>query len=179
LNASADQQYDALIMSNVVPVYPAFKRIWDYLHNTLLKKYAALYNGINVVTGPVFDYNYDGRYDTPEQIQLFLHGTNISIPTHYFVVLTSCKDVRQPVSTCDGELQTVSFLLPHRADNMESCKSTEDESIWVEDHLWFHQSRVRDVEWVTGLEFYSGSVRPVPELLMMKTRPTAAIQRKQ
>ncbi|MEQ2207934.1 hypothetical protein XENOCAPTIV_021374, partial [Xenoophorus captivus] len=109
----------------------------------------------------------------------FLHGTNISIPTHYFVVLTSCKDVRQPVSTCDGELQTVSFLLPHRADNMESCKSTEDESIWVEDHLWFHQSRVRDVEWVTGLEFYSGSVRPVPELLILKTRPTAVIQRKQ
>lgn len=46
-----------------------FSGIWDYLHNTLLKKYASIYNGINVVTGPVFDYNYDGRYDTTEQIQ--------------------------------------------------------------------------------------------------------------
>uniref|UniRef100_A0A3B3VG78 Venom phosphodiesterase 2-like n=1 Tax=Poecilia latipinna TaxID=48699 RepID=A0A3B3VG78_9TELE len=149
--------------------------IWDYLHNTLLKKYASIYNGINVVTGPVFDYNYDGQYDTIE----FVPGTNITIPTHYFVVLTSCKNAGQPVSSCDGELQTVSFLLPHRADNMERCKSTEDESLWVEDHIWFHQSRVRDVEWITGLDFYSASSRPVPELLMMKTRPTAAIQRKQ
>lgn len=58
-------------------------------------------------------------------------------------------------------------------------QNTEDESQWVEDHIWFHQSRVRDVEWITGLDFYSGSGRPVSELLKMKTRPTAAIQRKQ
>uniref|UniRef100_A0A3B3XRH9 SMB domain-containing protein n=1 Tax=Poecilia mexicana TaxID=48701 RepID=A0A3B3XRH9_9TELE len=178
LNITEEQQYDALTMSNVAPMYPAFKRIWDYLHNTLLKKYASIYNGINVVTGPVFDYNYDGRYDAIEQMQ-FVPGTNITIPTHYFVVLTSCKNAGQPVSACGGELQTVSFLLPHRADNTERCKSTEDESLWVEDHIWFHQSRVRDVEWITGLDFYSASSRPVPELLMMKTRPTAAIQRNQ
>lgn len=43
--------------------------IWAYLHNTLLTKYAFIYDGINVVVGPVFDYNYDGRYDAAEQIQ--------------------------------------------------------------------------------------------------------------
>lgn len=52
----------------------------------------------------------------------FMSGTNISIPTHFFIVLTSCKDPSRPVSACDGELQTVSFLLPHRADNAESCR---------------------------------------------------------
>ncbi|XP_004574304.1 venom phosphodiesterase CdcPDE [Maylandia zebra] len=179
LNTTTDQQYDALLMSNVVPMYPEFKRIWDYFHNTLLKKYASIYNGMNVVLGPVFDYNYDGQFDTPEQIQQFLPGTNISIPTHYFIVLTSCRDSAQSVTSCDSELQTVSFLLPHRANNLESCKSTEAESQWVEDHMWFHQARVRDVEWLTGLDFYQGSNRPVPELLRVKTRPTAAIYRKQ
>uniref|UniRef100_A0A3B3YZS2 ENPP1-3/EXOG-like endonuclease/phosphodiesterase domain-containing protein n=1 Tax=Poecilia mexicana TaxID=48701 RepID=A0A3B3YZS2_9TELE len=168
-----------LCLSEYVFCFVVFSGIWDYLHNTLLKKYASIYNGINVVTGPVFDYNYDGRYDAIEQMQQFVPGTNITIPTHYFVVLTSCKNAGQPVSACGGELQTVSFLLPHRADNTERCKSTEDESLWVEDHIWFHQSRVRDVEWITGLDFYSASSRPVPELLMMKTRPTAAIQRNQ
>uniref|UniRef100_A0A3B4UI61 Venom phosphodiesterase 1-like n=1 Tax=Seriola dumerili TaxID=41447 RepID=A0A3B4UI61_SERDU len=142
-------------------------KIWYYFHNTLLKKYASVYNGINVVIGPVFDYNYDGHYDTPEQIQ-FVSGTNISIPTHYFAVLTSCRDSAQSVTTCMGELQTVSFLLPHRPNNSESCKSTGDESYWVEDHMWFHQSRVRDVEWITGLDFYQGSNRPIPELLRVK-----------
>uniref|UniRef100_A0A3B4UIF2 Venom phosphodiesterase 1-like n=1 Tax=Seriola dumerili TaxID=41447 RepID=A0A3B4UIF2_SERDU len=143
-------------------------KIWYYFHNTLLKKYASVYNGINVVIGPVFDYNYDGHYDTPE----FVSGTNISIPTHYFAVLTSCRDSAQSVTTCMGELQTVSFLLPHRPNN------SENESYWVEDHMWFHQSRVRDVEWITGLDFYQGSNRPIPELLRVKTRPTAAIHRK-
>lgn len=52
----------------------------------------------------------------------FVSGTNISIPTHYFAVLTSCKDSAVPLSACVGELQTVSFLLPHRPNNSESCK---------------------------------------------------------
>ncbi|XP_041664821.1 ectonucleotide pyrophosphatase/phosphodiesterase family member 3-like [Cheilinus undulatus] len=179
LNATADQQFDALLMSNVVPMYPEFKKIWDYFHNTLLKKYASLYNGINVVTGPVFDYNYDGQFDSPEQIQHFVSGTSIPIPTHYFVVLTSCRNATVPVSACESELQTVSFMLPHRPENSESCQSTEAASLWVEDLMWFHQSRVRDVEWITGLDFYQDFSRPIPELLRVKTRPTAAIQRKQ
>uniref|UniRef100_A0A8D3AS20 SMB domain-containing protein n=1 Tax=Scophthalmus maximus TaxID=52904 RepID=A0A8D3AS20_SCOMX len=167
--------FDALLMSNVVPMYPEFKKIWLFFHDTLLLKYASVYNGVNVVTGPVFDYNYDGRYDRPEEIQQFVSGTNIPIPTHYFAVLTACGDSAQPVGACGGALQTVSFLLPHRPDNSESCR---EESVWVEDHMWFHQSRVRDVEWITGLDFYQGSGRPITELLRLKTRPTAAIHRK-
>ncbi|KAM3596265.1 uncharacterized protein V6R79_011332 [Siganus canaliculatus] len=177
LNSSAEQQYDALILSNVVPMYPEFQRIWDYFHNTFLKKYANASNGVNVAAGPVFDYNYDGRYDAPEQMLLFVPGTNIPIPTHYFVVLTSCRNATQPVSGCSGELQTTSFLLPHKPTNAESCRSSEPESVWVEDHMWLHQARVRDVEWITGLDFYQDSGRPIEELLRLKTRPTAAIQR--
>ncbi|XP_076013174.1 ectonucleotide pyrophosphatase/phosphodiesterase family member 3 [Genypterus blacodes] len=179
LNVTAEEQFDALLMSNVVPVYPEFKKIWDYFHSTLLTKYASVYNGINVVSGPAFDYNDDGQYDTLEQIWRFVPGTTIPVPTHYFAVLTMCRNSSRPVSLCSGELQTVSFLLPHRPNNSESCQSTEPESQWVEDLMWFHQSRVRDVEWITGLDFYQGSDRPIAELLRLKTRPTAAIHRKQ
>ncbi|XP_068431430.1 venom phosphodiesterase 1 [Clinocottus analis] len=179
LNQTADQRYDALLTSNVVPMFPEFKKIWDFLHGTLLRKYAAAYNGVNVVSGPAFDYNYDGRYDAPEQIQQFVSGTNISVPTHFFVVLTSCRDAALPASACVGELQTASFLLPHRRDNSESCRSSQAEALWVEDLVWFHQARVRDVEWITGLDFYQDSNRPIADLLRMKTRPTAATHRKQ
>uniref|UniRef100_A0AAY4C578 SMB domain-containing protein n=1 Tax=Denticeps clupeoides TaxID=299321 RepID=A0AAY4C578_9TELE len=154
LNKTAEEQYDALTMTNVVPMLPQFRRIWDYFQAVLLKKYAMQYNGINVVTGPVFDYNYDGLYDTVEQIQQHVPGTNIPVPTHYFMVLTSCKNISVPMSLCYQELQTVSFIVPHRADNSETCNSSESESQWVEDLLWFHQSRVRDVEWITGLDFF-------------------------
>lgn len=43
--------------------------IWDYFQSTLLQKFASFYNGVTVVMGPAFDYNYDGRHDTPDQIQ--------------------------------------------------------------------------------------------------------------
>ncbi|KAJ8000146.1 hypothetical protein DPEC_G00201820 [Dallia pectoralis] len=172
-----EEEQDGLLMTNVVPMYPEFKRIWDYFQSTLLMKYASQYNGINVVTGPAFDYNYDGQFDSQDQIKQFVTGTNIPIPTHYFAVVTSCKD-SQPVSSCNTELQTVSFLIPHRPDNSESCNNGDLASLWVEDHMWFHQSRVRDVEWITGLDFYQGSSRPVPELLRIKTRPTAAIHKR-
>ncbi|XP_060760336.1 venom phosphodiesterase 1 [Neoarius graeffei] len=179
LNRTAEEQYDGLTLSNVVPMYPAFKRVWQYFHNILLLKSSSQYNGINVVTGPAFDYNFDGQFDTADQITQFVTGTNIPVPTHYFAILTSCLDSNQPVNDCKGDLHTVSFLMPHRPDNSESCKSDQDESNWVEDLLWFHQSRVRDVEWITGLDFFGKSGRPIPEILRIKTRPTAAIHRKQ
>lgn len=178
LNMTENQEFDALTMSNVVPMYPEFKKIWDYFQNTLLKKYASIYNTFNMVTGPVFDYNYDGRFDAPEQIVQFVNGTSIPIPTHYFAVLTHCKLASEPVTSCSS-LQTVSFLLPHRPDNRESCKSAGAESDWVEDHMWFHQARVRDVEWITGLDFYQDSNMNVTDVLRLKTFPTAAIKRRQ
>ncbi|KAF4081620.1 hypothetical protein AMELA_G00163300 [Ameiurus melas] len=179
LNSTAEEQYDGLTLSNVVPMYPAFKIVWQYFHNVLLLKYSSMYNGINVVTGPAFDYNFDGRFDTADQIEEFVTDNLIPIPTHYFAILTSCMDSNQPVNECNGELHTVSFLMPHRPDNTESCMSNQDDSKWVEDLLWFHQSRVRDVEWITGLDFFDKSGRPIPEILRIKTRPTAAIHRKQ
>ncbi|MBN3324710.1 ENPP3 phosphodiesterase, partial [Atractosteus spatula] len=177
LNSTTDEQYDGLLMSNVVPVYPAFKRIWLYFHSVLLKKYAFQFNGVNVMLGPVFDYNYDGRFDTPDEIEQHVPGTSIPIPTHYFVVLTSCENASQPVLSCNKPLQAVSFLIPHRPDNSEVCNNDEDESKWVEDLIWFHQSKVKDVEWITGLDFYQDSKRPISELLRIKTRPTSAIHR--
>uniref|UniRef100_A0A8C9QZ08 SMB domain-containing protein n=1 Tax=Scleropages formosus TaxID=113540 RepID=A0A8C9QZ08_SCLFO len=151
-----------LNFSMLFPVLPwnrvcSFPEIWVYFQNVLLKKYAMQYNSTNAVLGPAFDYNYDGR---------FLPGTRIPIPTHYFMVLTSCKDPTQMVDSCQQEMHTVSFLIPHRAAVSEWCNVTPSQ--WVEDLLWFHQSRVRDVELITGLDFYQDSLRPVPELFKLK-----------
>ena len=42
--------------------------MWDYFHHVLLINYAMERNGVNVVSGPVFDYNYDGHFDAPDEI---------------------------------------------------------------------------------------------------------------
>lgn len=43
------------------------------------------------------------------------------IPTHFFVILTSCKNSSLPMRQCDGPLDAVSFILPHRPDRLETC----------------------------------------------------------
>lgn len=43
--------------------------VWRYLQGALLRRYAQENRGINVLAGPVFDYNYDGRRDTLEEIR--------------------------------------------------------------------------------------------------------------
>lgn len=43
--------------------------LWNYFHQYLLPEYAAARNGVNIVSGPVFDYDSDGLYDTPEKVK--------------------------------------------------------------------------------------------------------------
>lgn len=70
-------------------------------------------------------------------------------------------------------------LEPWELQSTSVClQDDQPESQWVEPLLWMHQSRVRDVEWITGLDFFQDSERPVAELLRLKTRPTAAIHPK-
>lgn len=49
-------------------------------------------------------------------------GGMTPVPTHYFVVLTSCLDFRQPADLCAGPLSSAAFILPHRASNAETCR---------------------------------------------------------
>uniref|UniRef100_A0A8C9VKV6 Ectonucleotide pyrophosphatase/phosphodiesterase 2 n=1 Tax=Scleropages formosus TaxID=113540 RepID=A0A8C9VKV6_SCLFO len=165
LASAPDARYDAFLITNTVPMYPAFKRVWNYFQKILVKRYASERNGINVVSGPIFDYDYDGLRDTAEK---YVSGS-VAIPTHYYSVLTSCLDYTQTVDACDGPLSVFSFILPHRADNDESCNSSEDESKWVEELMKMHTARVRDVELLTGLDFYRRTSRTYNEILSLKT----------
>ncbi|KAJ8394658.1 hypothetical protein AAFF_G00044610 [Aldrovandia affinis] len=149
---------DAVLITNTVPMYPAFKRIWSFFQRTLVKRYASERNGVNVVSGPIFDYDYDGLRDTAEKRKQYVSGS-VPIPTHYYIVVTSCLDYTQAVDVCDGPLSVFSFILPHRPDNDESCNSSEEESKWVEELMKMHTARVRDIEILTGLDFYRRTSR--------------------
>ncbi|XP_063246095.1 ectonucleotide pyrophosphatase/phosphodiesterase family member 3 [Prinia subflava] len=168
-NSSDLEQYDALLTSNIVPMYKAFKDIWDYFHEVLLQKYARERNGVNVISGPVFDYNYDGHFDSPDEIKKYVNNTKIPIPTHYYVILTSCKNTSYTPLNCSGSLDVLSFIIPHRPDNTESCAENKTLSEWVEERVQAHSARVRDVELLTGLDFYQERKESVSEILRLKT----------
>ncbi|ROL46281.1 Ectonucleotide pyrophosphatase/phosphodiesterase family member 1 [Anabarilius grahami] len=154
---------DSLITSNMVPMFPAFKDIWNQFHNVLLVKYSQELNGVNVVSGPIFDNDFDGNYD-------FMNKGSPNgppIPTHFFVILTSCKNSSLPMRQCDGPLDAVSFILPHRPDRLETCHNGTDYS-WLQDWVQLHVARIRDIELLTGLSFYHDRIS-VAETLQLKT----------
>ncbi|XP_030301258.1 ectonucleotide pyrophosphatase/phosphodiesterase family member 2 isoform X1 [Calypte anna] len=169
LSSSAEAKYDAFLITNIIPMYPAFKKVWNYFQRVLVKRYATERNGVNVISGPIFDYDYDGLHDTPDKIKQFVEGSAIPVPTHYYTIITSCLDFTQPADKCDGPLSVLSYILPHRPDNDESCNSLEDESKWVEDLLKMHTARVRDIEQLTSLDFFRKTSRSYTEILSLKT----------
>ncbi|XP_061632853.1 ectonucleotide pyrophosphatase/phosphodiesterase family member 2 isoform X2 [Phyllopteryx taeniolatus] len=168
LSTGIDKKYEAVFITNTVPMYPAFKKIWAYFQQVLLKKYSTERNGMNVLTGPIFDQDFDGVKDSTDKIKEYAHGT-IAIPTHFFVVLTSCLDFREPADSCGGPLSSAAFILPHQPNNDETCNSSDEEFNWVEDLMKIHTARVRDVEILTGLDLYRRTTRSYPEILSLKT----------
>uniref|UniRef100_A0A8C3HPB6 Autotaxin n=1 Tax=Chrysemys picta bellii TaxID=8478 RepID=A0A8C3HPB6_CHRPI len=169
LSSSAEAKYDAFLITNIIPMYPAFKKVWNYFQRVLVKRYATERNGVNVISGPIFDYDYDGLHDTPEKIKQYVEGSSVPVPTHYYSIITSCLDFTQPADKCDGPLSVLSYILPHRPDNDESCNSSEEESKWVEDLLKMHTARVRDIEQITSLDFFRKTSRSYTEILSLKT----------
>ncbi|XP_023187099.1 ectonucleotide pyrophosphatase/phosphodiesterase family member 2-like [Xiphophorus maculatus] len=168
LSSNLERKEDAILITNTVPMYPAFKRIWTFFQKALVKKYATERNGVNILVGPIFDYNYDGVRDSAETIRDHVSGV-VPIPTHYFVVMTSCLDATQTAHLCNGALRSATFILPHRPNNDETCNSSEDESRWVEDLMKMHTARIRDVELLTGLDLFRRTSRSYAEILSFKT----------
>uniref|UniRef100_A0A674DZ98 Ectonucleotide pyrophosphatase/phosphodiesterase 1 n=1 Tax=Salmo trutta TaxID=8032 RepID=A0A674DZ98_SALTR len=151
---------ESLLTSNIAPMYPAFKDVWTYFHDVLLVKYSQQLNGVNVMSGPIFDQHYDGHFDTPTV-------STAPIPTHFYVILTSCGNSSFSPADCQGPLETTSFTLPHRPDHTETCANGSDFQ-WVQEWAQFHASRVRDIELLTGLSFYHNRIS-VEETLQLKT----------
>ncbi|XP_076862144.1 autotaxin isoform X2 [Brachyhypopomus gauderio] len=168
MSSTPESRYDASLITNTVPMYRAFKRIWIYLQEAVLPRYSAERNGINVIAGPIFDYDFDGLRDTDEKMRQHA-GESVPVPTHYYVMITSCAEENTTLEECNSSLSVITFILPHRPDNSESCNNAEEESGWVEDILHTHTARVRDVELLTGLDFYRATLLPYTHVLTLKT----------
>uniref|UniRef100_A0A671LA83 Ectonucleotide pyrophosphatase/phosphodiesterase family member 2-like n=1 Tax=Sinocyclocheilus anshuiensis TaxID=1608454 RepID=A0A671LA83_9TELE len=167
--------YEASLITNTVPMYPAFKKVWSFLQRDVLRRYSLENNGINVIMGPIFDHDHDGLRDTEEMIKEHALGS-IFIPTHFYSIntrrdthiLAHTYTERAATSVTHTHTQRYTYTRTHI--HRESCNSREDESRWVEDLLKLHTARVRDVELLTGLDFYRSAALPYTRVLALKTR---------
>uniref|UniRef100_A0A3P9J7W3 ENPP1-3/EXOG-like endonuclease/phosphodiesterase domain-containing protein n=1 Tax=Oryzias latipes TaxID=8090 RepID=A0A3P9J7W3_ORYLA len=159
----ADKYSKVLIANYLLPKlsFYIFPEVWSYIHQSLLPKYSKQLNGINILSGPIFDTDYDGNVDPVKEVS----GNEASIPTHFFLILNSCQNLTLLPTNCVGPLKVQSFILPHRPDYSEVCKSDLE---FVESWMSFHTARVRDIELLTGLSFYHSMIS-VEETLQLKT----------
>uniref|UniRef100_A0A8C6SQD6 Ectonucleotide pyrophosphatase/phosphodiesterase 1 n=1 Tax=Neogobius melanostomus TaxID=47308 RepID=A0A8C6SQD6_9GOBI len=154
-------QTDSLLTSNMVPMFPAFTAVWELFHSTLLPKYSQQLNGVNVISGPIFDEDFDGNVDKPKPIV----DSRAPTPTHFFLILTSCGNSSLSPGSCSGPLRVQSFILPHRPDHSENCENGTSYGFLSK---ILHTARVRDVELLSGLSFYHSRIS-VDETLQLKT----------
>lgn len=48
---------------NRLCVFSLTSDVWNYFHGVLLPKYSEQLNGVNIMSGPIFDEDYNGRVD--------------------------------------------------------------------------------------------------------------------
>ncbi|XP_013788430.1 venom phosphodiesterase 2-like [Limulus polyphemus] len=134
------------LLTNSVPMYKNFELLWQEL-KLQLRNWAQKYDSVNVVIGPVFNFQHTGVRLPNEEILLSRGDSPVPIPTHYFVVVTRCLIKGRSLELClPTHLDVESFILPHIL-LADICMSKT--------HLLVqHSSSVTDVEQLTGLTFY-------------------------
>ncbi|XP_038147817.1 ectonucleotide pyrophosphatase/phosphodiesterase family member 1 isoform X1 [Cyprinodon tularosa] len=162
LNATGPET-DSLISSNMAPMFPAFKEVWNRFHTSVLFSYLQQLNGVNIISGPIFDVDFDGNADPVKKST----GNQTDVPTHFFLIMTSCRNSSLTPINCEGPLQAISFIMPHISDYTEFC-AERSEFAWIEEWLRFHTARVRDIELLTGISFYHDRIS-VEETMQLKT----------
>ncbi|XP_022102616.1 venom phosphodiesterase 2-like [Acanthaster planci] len=149
LTETLDAKMDALITSNLVPQFSGFIRdVWSGYLDDYLPKWADQYNGVNIVTGPIFDYDLDGLRDSMEVLNRT--GEKLGdtmIPTHYFAIITRCSSTdSQPINKDCSSLIPLAFIL-HNKDGIQACQGQSD-------YMETNTATIKDVELLTGLRFY-------------------------
>jgi ectonucleotide pyrophosphatase/phosphodiesterase family protein 1/3 len=147
-----DSSTEAQLLTNVVPMSSHFQTVvWQfmlqYIQNVTVK-----YPGeqIYVVMGPVFDYDADGLKDTNLTLARLAvaGGSDIPVPSHYFVLLLKCLNV---TSCIQQDYDALSFIVPQwQTPGSSNCLNTVQ-------FLHMNAARIRDIELLTGLQFLSES----------------------
>ncbi|XP_074642804.1 venom phosphodiesterase 2-like [Tubulanus polymorphus] len=141
IDGQAKDNMNAYILSNMVPMLPGFHLdVWSKLLS-LVSKWQRMSKNLNIVMGPVYDYNADGLRDKKSEIKRYMG--DIPVASHFFLVVTKCS--KEGSEICE-KYDASAFILPHKSKPVV-CKEFKE-------YLLLNSARVRDVELLTGLLFY-------------------------
>ncbi|XP_045128469.1 venom phosphodiesterase 2-like [Portunus trituberculatus] len=133
----------AFLASNTVPISSFLGSRWSELLG-FVHHWARRYSTINVVLGPVFDYDADSFADDPSSC----HRSSVPVPTHMFMVVSRCLQWVHDLSDCPySQVDALAFIYPQHLA-VSNCLSAER-------FAQEFSAKVQDVEKITGLRFFS------------------------
>ncbi|XP_045599499.2 venom phosphodiesterase 2 [Procambarus clarkii] len=144
-----DMETDELLMSeghllsNIAPVKSGYRKGAHTMMVNALRIWTTTKGVLNVVHGPVFDYDLDGHQD---QVSTVLNTITPLVPSDYYFVVTLCSNTS--TGSCSSDpLDVLAFVFPN-TEVHDNCLMSDME------YLQYHLTTVRDVELLTGLRFF-------------------------
>ncbi|KAL7637218.1 UNVERIFIED_CONTAM: hypothetical protein RMT77_011930 [Armadillidium vulgare] len=150
---------EGYLLSNLAPVMKGYEEGPRNIMVKAIKKWAKQKGPINVVHGPVFDHNNDGKRDNT----LFLWDTvKPLIPSGYYFVVTLCNETKESDSSSEehidvqaesleecpmANLNVYSFLFPNTPEN-DMCLLSPRE------YLQNYMASLADIEEITSIYFF-------------------------
>lgn len=131
---------NSFVMSNMSPQYCQFNRgVWRILEG-MVRLWAAEWKPIYVVSGSIFDRNNDKKPDAKSAAwRMYSTKTEkrtVAIPSHFFKIVIYQKP--------EGDLETMSFLLPHDRTDVRGKQA----ATYLDNHL----VKLADVEKMAGIK---------------------------
>lgn len=146
------------LLSNMAPVKLGYNGARHTIINAI-KLWATQRQDLNVIHGPVFDYNLDGIRDSVSSV---LNKIKPLVPSNYFYIVSSCSE-NEAVAKCPGDkVDVLSFVFPN-TDYEDNCQMTDSE------YLHYHLTNVKDIELLTGLRFFRSTNLNVTDSLRLRT----------
>ncbi|XP_066960848.1 venom phosphodiesterase-like [Macrobrachium rosenbergii] len=134
----------AYLMSNAVPASNQLIKRWKQLL-LMVTQWSKWLNQLNVIVGPVFDYDSNTFADDYEFLK---SHQGIKVPTHLFMVISRCLVNVNHISECPHtHVDTLAFVFPQSLA-VPNCLKPEK---FAQEFI----AKVQDVEKITGLEFFS------------------------
>ncbi|XP_045120435.1 venom phosphodiesterase-like isoform X2 [Portunus trituberculatus] len=131
------------LMSNAVPLTDQVALRWRELL-AFVGRWALLLGPLNVVAGPVMDYNADTIVDDLGELG---RSGELVVPSHIFLVVSRCVAPVPSLSQCPHDkLDAEAFVFPQFIPVTNCLESAR--------FLQEYSAKVGDVEGITGLQFF-------------------------
>lgn len=131
------------LMSNALPLTSQVAGRWRELLS-LVGRWSLQHGPINVIAGPVMDYNADSLAD---DLTTLGRGGELVVPSHIFLVVSRCVAPVVSLTQCpQHKLDTQAFVFPQFIP-VTNCL---DGPRFVQEY----SAKIGDVEGITGLRFF-------------------------